>query len=179
MTGRRPPLKILFTGILSFLVGLSFLLKKVYGAEFINIFVPVLLLLSGVFALYLSVGRRGMARYFISGVFLLLLGAFLVCSDIIYPNAESPLWPIFMFIFGLVLVIYAAGRRNKDIHILIPAAAICILAVIFMPFSFKLFTTSLFNFVMEWWPVLCILAGAVVVIIYFVIFSRRMKRRDC
>ncbi len=162
-------MRILFTGLLFFLSGLFFILHQFYGAAFLTIAVPTVIMLGGLFYLYLSITHRGNSRYFIAGVFLFLLGVFLIFSQIIFPDMGfQAMWPLFMLIFGIILLIYSLCKKPRQIQIMVPSAAICIMALVFIPFSFKLVTVSLFKFVAAWWPVMFIIVGAVLLTAYFV-----------
>jgi len=169
--------RILFTGLLFFVSGLFFILHQFYGAAFLTSAVPVVAMLGGLFYLYLSIGHRGSSRYFISGVFLFLLGVFLIFSKIIFPDADfKAMWPVFMLVFGVILLVYSLCKKPRQVQIMVPSAAICIMALVFIPFSFKIITVSLFKFVATWWPLLFIIVGAVLLIVYFLSMVRKMHK---
>jgi len=169
--------RILFTGLLFFVSGLFFILHQFYGAAFLTIAVPTVIMLGGLFYLYLSIAHRGNSRYFIAGVFLFLLGAFLIFSQIIFPDMSfHVMWPVFMLVFGIILLVFSLCKHPRQIQILVPSAAICIMAVVFIPFSFKLITVSLFKFVAVWWPLVFIIVGAVLLTVYFISFFRKSRK---
>ncbi len=170
-------MRILFAGLLFFVAGLFFILHQFYGAAFLTIAVPVLVMLGGLFYLYLSIARRGNSRYFISGVFLFLLGTFLIFFQIIFPDMSfKAMWPVFMLVFGIILLVYSLCMRPRQIQILVPSVAICIMALVFIPFSFKLITVSLFKFVATWWPLLFIIVGMVLLTVYFISLFRKSRK---
>ena len=170
------PIKLLFSGIVLFIAGLSFILHKVYGAAFLNIALPLICFLSGVFLLILAISSRGKTWNFVTGVFLCLTCGLLICYQIIFPGVEfRAIWPVFMFLFGLIMFIYSIkGRQGRNVRIMVPALSICILALIFLPFSLKLITVSLFKFVAYWWPVIFCILGLVLLSLYFL---RSIKRK--
>jgi len=170
--------RVLFSGILFFIAGLFFILHKFYGAAILAITVPVLIILGGIYALYLSINHRANARYFLTGVFLFLLGVFFIFSNIILPDVGfMSMWPAFMLLFGIVLFIYSMCKRPRQINILVPSVAIMIMAVVFIPFSFKIITVSLFKFVATWWPIIFILVGVMLLAVYFVSCFKRTNSR--
>lgn len=170
------PIKLLFSGIILFIAGLAFILHKIYGAAFLNIALPLICFLSGVFMLILSISSRGKTWNFITGVFLCLTCALLICYEIIFPGVEfRAIWPVFMFLFGLIVFIYSIrGKQGRNVKIMVPSMAICILALIFLPFSLKLITMSLFRFVEYWWPVIFCILGLILLSVYF---WKSMKRK--
>ena len=171
-------MRVLFSGILFFIAGLFFILHKFYGAALLSIAVPILIILGGIYFLYLSINHKANARYFLTGVFLFLLGVFFIFSNIVLPDVGfMSMWPAFMLLFGIVLFIYSMCKRPRQINILVPSVAIIIMAVIFIPFSFKIITVSLFRFVAAWWPILFIVAGITLLTVYFVSCIKKTRKR--
>lgn len=177
--GKSSHLKLLISGTVFFISGIFFLLRIVYKADYLNIVIPVLLMMTGIFFLYLNAFHKKNSRYFILGIFWGLLGIFFISNDIIFSGKDiSDIWPLFMFIFGVILILYSlTGRKTKKISILVPSAALCLLSLIFMPFSFKLITMSFLRFVSVWWPVLFIASGCALITIYFVLFYSSSGRK--
>ncbi|WP_455383724.1 LiaI-LiaF-like domain-containing protein, partial [Salinispira pacifica] len=87
------------------------------------------------------------------------------------------IWPVFMSIVGLSLFAYGMVKRGyARLSMTIPGIAIIALSLVFLPFSLGLAHQSFRAFVGEWWPVLFVVLGLVLILIY-ALRRRRVRRR--
>jgi hypothetical protein len=72
------------------------------------------------------------------------------------------LWPAFPLIVGIAFVVLWAAGRFRDWGVLIPAGIL--LLVGFGGFAFTLGNVPIFQNILQWWPLLLILFGLIIVI---------------
>jgi hypothetical protein len=70
------------------------------------------------------------------------------------------LWPAFPLIVGVAFVVLWAAGRFRDWGVLIPAGIL--LLVGFGGFAFTLGNVPVFQNILQWWPLLLILFGIVI-----------------
>jgi len=159
---------LLSFGIIFILLGVFLLLittGKFTGSELIW---PVITLLIGLFLLYRSLFKSGKDVYVLIGMFLSLSGFYLILRiTILDKYGIEKIWPFFMLFSGISLLPYGLKKnRNNRLRIFVPAFAIIILSLFFLPFSFKLFTIKFLTFAVIWWPLVFIAMGIILIIIY-------------
>ena len=122
---------------------------------------PVLLILLGIWFLYEGYLRHRRDAYVFIGMFILLLGLFLLAAAaFLTPVAISSIWPVFMTITGLSLFAYGVRRRGGSrMSFTVPGVAMAGISVIFLLFSLEIIDRSFTRLVAVYWPILLILAG--------------------
>ncbi|MCL2480242.1 MAG: hypothetical protein FWF38_00875 [Spirochaetaceae bacterium] len=160
--------KLLSVGIIFIFLGLVSLLVttgKFTGKELIW---PILPLSLGLFLLYLGFFKSGKDIYILIGMFLSLSGFYFLLRLTILDKYEiERVWPFFMLFTGVSLLLYGLKKKKDNrLKIFVPAFAIIILSLFFLPFSLKLFTTKFLTFAVIWWPVIFIAMGIILIIIF-------------
>ncbi len=128
---------------------------------------PVIVMLAGLWMLHAVFFRGGRESYVFSGLFLALGGAVvLLMNTVLSRVALTRIWPVFMAIAGFSLLGYGLKKHEPSARavLIVPAWAIILLALIFLPFSLDVVSISFIRFVGLWWPVLFIAAGVVMLI---------------
>ena len=162
--------KLLSFGIIFIFLGAVLLLVttgKLTGRELIW---PLLMLLLGLFLLYRSFFRFSADIYILIGMFLFLSGLSLLLRITFLDRFEiERIWPFFM-LFTVISLLPYGFKKKKDnrLKIFIPAFAIIILSLFFLPFSLRLFTMRFLTFAVIWWPVVLIAMGITLIIIFII-----------
>jgi hypothetical protein len=131
---------------------------------------PLPLILLGLILLAL-VFIRGYTRLYVPpGMLLALGGTFFLLHNTVIPHVKlDAIWPIFMLIGGISILPFAHKKtRSARLTIIVAAAAIIGLAIIFLPFSLGLIQKGFTEFVLDWWPTILLLLGGLLILTYFV-----------
>ncbi len=163
------PNKLLVLGAIGMVAGGVLLLWNLgYLPQLGNLW-PLVLMLGGMFLLYMAYLRSRSARYIIPGMILSLGGLFFLLFNTVFQGKSmEKIWPAFMLITGLSLIPY--GYRKKGAArtaIIVPAIFIAALSLMFFPFSFGTTGISFLAFVRHWWPLILIVLGIALVISFF------------
>ncbi|RPJ09343.1 MAG: hypothetical protein EHM28_01805 [Spirochaetaceae bacterium] len=177
----RFPNKLLIAGIGLILGGSLFLLWTLgYFPEpgtflFTVLIIPVIAV--GLLMLYLVFIKGKSAQLILPGMILLLLGVFFLLYNTVIPvKSFERIWPVFMDIAGLSLIPYALKRKKKArTGILISSVTLILMSLLFFPFSLKLTDLGFAEFAVRWWPIIIIIIGIIVTLIYF-IYKRPNKQ---
>jgi hypothetical protein len=160
--------KLLSAGIIFILLGVFLLLVTTGKFTGMELIWPVLTLILGICLLYKGFFKSEKDIYVLIGMFLSLSGFYLLLRITILDRyGIEKIWPFFMLFSGISLLPY--GLRKKKHHklrIFVPAFAIIILSLFFLPFSLKLFTIRFLTFAVIWWPLLFIAMGIILIIIF-------------
>ena len=163
----RFPNKILFIGILLILLGTVLLLWTSGLLVGVVSLWPVVPIAIGVYLIYIVFRRNARESYVFLGMILLLGGiAFLLLNTILTAVALSRIWPVFMSIVGVSLYGYGLKKRGtKRLSLVVPAAAIFLLSLLFLPFSLDIAEQEFVQFVSVWWPTLFLVLGLVLIVL--------------
>lgn len=164
-------------GSLFLLTGFILLLQTTDHIHDIETLWPVPFIILGLFFLYLVIFHHGPPRYIFSGIFLSVAGCWYLILNTLLANIElSSIWPTFMGIAGVALIIYGLKRiGGARIALLIPGITIVILSLLFLFFSLDLVERNVNDFARIWWPFLLILIGTDMIIAFCI---RRIQRKD-
>ena len=158
---------VFYTGLVLMLAGAVFLVGALSGvSHFSRLWSCLFLIIGGLFTI-VSVKISGRPVYLFLAVFFLLTGIFFFLLGLsVLPVGLSQSWPLFAVFTGLALI-PAGARHYREIRIsyLIPALAFTILGFVLIPFSFKLVSFSFKRFMIDWWPLLTLMAGGVLVLV--------------
>lgn len=120
----------------------------------------------GCVILYIGATRRLAAPWLFIGMAFLLSGALLILRGF-YGWPLANYWPCYMIVAGFSTLTPGYRRyRCPRAAYLIPAFSFIALGGIFLLFSFHVLSFSFRRFFVEWWPVLIIAAGLVLLILY-------------
>ena len=152
---------LLAVGFLFFLLGLTLLIflpsKRAEG--FFITFLFFLMVFSAIL-IYISLVLKKAALLYISlNMLVYFVGAIIVKINVL-PIKLPKLWPVMMVSFGITLVpsCYLKSGKLKTIY-LFPAAALTLLGLFFMLFSFNIIKVPLRTFIGYIWPLIFIFAG--------------------
>jgi hypothetical protein len=158
---------IFFVGLVLMFIGSGFLLGSLAGISRISVVGSFLFVILGsictVMAIQLS--KRGVYLFF--AAFFLLVGFFLFLLALrIFPLRLSESWPLLSVFAGFSL--FPAGWRRFGAFrtgYVVPSIAFVILGSALLVFSFDLVAFSFRQFMLDWWPLLVVLAGLVLVLV--------------
>jgi hypothetical protein len=156
---------IFYAGLFLTLLGTVFLAGTLIGiSQFSLIWSCLFFIIGGLFTIItIKISERPVYLFF--AVFFVLTGLFFFLLGVkAIPVTIGQGWPFFSVFAGLALV--PSGLRHYravKIPYLIPALAFIILGLTLIPFSFKLVSFSFRRFMIDWWPLLTVLAGLALV----------------
>ncbi|MBN2735675.1 MAG: hypothetical protein JXR70_01760 [Spirochaetales bacterium] len=170
MSDNKPahPNKYLILGVVSILLGGVFLLWTLdFLPSYENLW-PVPIIFFGMVILYLVFIKGKNEIYIIPGMIFTFGGIFfLLMNTILSKESLERWWPVAMFITGISLLPYAYRKREKyQVAIIIPAIFIILLSLIFLIFSLGKPGINFTNFISDWWPVLLIISGLFLIMLY-------------
>lgn len=124
---------------------------------------PLLLLGAGIWQLDYSLVSGGREATVLTGMVFTLSGIFVLLRTTEVLEIEfQRIWPIFMTIAGLSLLVYSFTRdRGHRAVLMVPSVAMLVLSLLFLLFSLDIMEISFIHFVSRWWPALLVLLGAV------------------
>ncbi len=135
---------------------------------------PLLPLLTGLVLLYYRVFHSGPDYYVFFGTSLLLTGLLLLLTGTVVVVELSRVWPVFMTVIGVALLSYGLRKHGAArVTFTIPAAAMILLSMLFLPFSLNLVTTDFAAFVGVWWPTLLVGMGVALIVAHLARGRRR------
>jgi hypothetical protein len=170
---------MLIAGIIFFVIGAALLLRTTgYLTANFSLW-PIVLVLTGLFLLYRVYFKNGADAHIFSGIFLVLVGSFLmVLNTGVLESDFRQFWPFFMFFVGVSLFFFGLKKKGASrLSMIVPAAAIMLLSLLFLLFSLRIISISLRNFVVIWWPGILVFAG-IVLIILDVLLEWKERRKN-
>ncbi|MBQ3800649.1 MAG: hypothetical protein II837_10170 [Treponema sp.] len=161
---------LLAVGLVLVLTGLFVFVGKHEASVRLFAFRPLICLAFGILLLFTSLAFTGSSLSLFFGLFFLQMGAVLLIMDSgILPCGFSQMWPTIMIAAAFSL--FPAGlykaRRVRTVY-LFPAIMMLLLGIIFLLFSLHVFPVSFREFVARCWPLLIMLSGGGLVVIFFV-----------
>jgi hypothetical protein len=160
---------VFFVGLILMFLGTAFLLGSLTGTSRVSVAASFLFVILGsicaVMAIQLS--KRGVYLFFAAFFFQVGFFLFLLALEI-FPLSFSESWPLLSVFAGLSL--FPAGwRRFGAFHTsyVVPSIVFVLLGLALLVFSFDLVSFSFRQFMLDWWPLLVVLAGLVLVLVSF------------
>jgi len=165
----RYPNKLLIAGVTTALAGGVLLLWNLGYLPQPGRLWPVLVILGGLFFLYMAWPRGKSDRWIIPGMIFTLGGlVFLLMNTVLAGQSLARIWPAFMLVTGLSLIPYGLRRRGSArTAIVVPALFISCLALLFFVFSLRRETGEFGQFVRQWWPMILVISGIALVVSFF------------
>jgi hypothetical protein len=132
---------------------------------------PVPVILVGLFFLYMAWPRRKSDRWIIPGMVLTLGGiVFLLMNTVLAAQSLARIWPAFMLVTGLSLVPYGFRRKGSArTAVVVPGLFISLLAILFFPFSLHHADGGFGQFVRQWWPMILVISGVLLIVSFFTV----------
>ncbi|MDR2312949.1 MAG: hypothetical protein LBE02_00255 [Spirochaetaceae bacterium] len=167
---RRITAHIIFiAGLFLMLLGIGFLLGTMTGISRLSVLWPSLFVIIGAFCAVLAIKLNKRTLYLFFATFFILIGLFLFLSALkIIPITLIQGWPLLSVFSGLALL--PAGLRYYRAFrykYLIPSLAFVVLGCTLLVFSFKVVSFSFKRFVVNWWPLLIVLGGIILILLSF------------
>ncbi|MDR2552314.1 MAG: DUF5668 domain-containing protein [Treponema sp.] len=165
---RRAAATVVFvTGLFLMILGVTFLLGGATGISRLSVLRSFLCVIIGAFCAVLAIKLNKRTLYMFLAAFFILVGIFLFLSALgIIPFSLVQGWPLLSVFAGLALL--PAGWRHYRAfryRYLVPSLAFVILGSVLLVFSFKIVSFSFKRFIINWWPLLIILTGIVLVLL--------------
>ncbi|MDR1399133.1 MAG: hypothetical protein LBJ41_04345 [Treponema sp.] len=158
-------------GLFLMLVGIAFLLGTLTGISQTSVLVSFFFVLVGAFCATLAakLNRNKFKRsvYLFFSTFFILVGLFLFLSALtIFPVPFFQAWPLLSLFSGLALIPAGWNRfRALRFRYIVPSVTFIMLGCILLVFSFDMVPFSFTQFVLQWWPLLVMLAGLILVLL--------------
>ena len=158
---------LLTVGILSTIFGGGILFTSASGGSRLAASFASLCLASGVLVAIISFKLHRRSRNIFLSSFLILTGALLLCiASGIVPYSIFRLWPLLSVFAGLSLIPAGLHRyASFRARFVVPSIVFNVLGIGFLFFSFRLVPFSFKRFILNWWPLLLVLAGALLMLV--------------
>lgn len=156
-----------FIGLLLMLFGVASLLGTIAGSSRISVLISFLVVIIGAVFAVIAVNLNNRSVYFFIAAFFLQMGFFLFLSSLhIFPFSFSEMWPLLSVFAGISLVVAGWHRYGKlRPWYMVPAVTFVILGSILLMFSFDVVPFSFVQFILNWWPLLFVLAGLILLLV--------------
>ncbi|GHV55638.1 hypothetical protein AGMMS49579_18990 [Spirochaetia bacterium] len=148
-------------------LGAAFLLGSIVGSSRLSVLISFFFVILGSLCAVFAISLKKRSLYLFFAAFFFLVGFFLFLSALkIFPVAFSRDWPLISVFSGLALIPagwhrYGALRSSY----VVPAIAFVVLGSVLMVFSLDLVSFSFRQFILNWWPLLVVLAGLILVLV--------------
>jgi hypothetical protein len=154
-------------GLLLMLLGCAFLLGSLEGATRLSVLRAFFFVIIGVLCAVFAIKLHKRSLYLFLAAFFLMVGFFLLLSSLrIIPISFTQGWPLLSVFSGLALFPsgwHRFGRLRS--HYAVPAIAFVFLGCVLLVFSFEIVPFSFAQFILDWWPLLIVLAGLMLVLL--------------
>jgi len=166
---RRIAARIVFIiGLFIASLGIAFLLGSMTDEiSRLSVLLSFLFIIIGALCAALATRQDKRTIHIFFACFLILVGLFLFFSSLgIIPITLAQGWPLLSVFAGLALLPAGWGHyRAFRYTYLIPALAFVILGCVLLIFSLKIVSFSFKAFIINWWPLLLVLAGILLVLL--------------
>jgi hypothetical protein len=158
---------VFYAGLFLMLLGTVFLAGTLTGISHFSLIGSCLFFIIGGLFAVITIKIRDRPVYLFFAVFFVLVGLFFFLSGVkAIPVTVGQGWPLFSVFAGFALIPSGLYHyRAVRIPYLIPALAFIVLGLMLVPFSFKLVSFSFKRFMINWWPLLTVLAGLTLVLL--------------
>jgi len=159
---------VFIIGFFLMLLGVLLLLRFVVGISGVSILLSCIFLVTGTLFTTLAVKLNKRPIYVFIASFILMVGFFVLLAALKIISREFLFnaWPMISVFSGLALL--PAGRQRYGVfrsRFVVPSCAFIALGLILLIFSFDIVTFSFKQFILDWWPLLIILFGIVLVLV--------------
>lgn len=156
-------------GIILILLGIAMLIRIVFSVSFWSLW-PFLLIVIGIAFVFLCIHINHQSKFLFMGSFLILCGILmLVISSGFTDYNLKQFWPLFALFLGVALLLTGKYKKKRwgTFQFIIPAISLIILSFFFALFSFDIIKESLSEIVSIFWPILFVLAGLFMVVVFY------------
>ncbi|MDR3342384.1 MAG: hypothetical protein LBT14_06280 [Treponema sp.] len=158
---------VFIIGLLLMFLGSAFLLGHLAGTSRVSVLLAFFFVILGSGCAVLAIKLNKRSLYLFFAAFFILVGFFLFLSALkIIPVAFSEAWPLISVFSGLAL--FPAGWHRYGAfrsHYVVPSLAFVMLGSVLLIFSFNMVPFSFAHFMLNWWPLIVVLAGLILVLI--------------
>jgi hypothetical protein len=168
MVTRRTAARVIFIiGLVLMIFGTAFLIGSLAGISRISILVSFFFVILGVIFAVSAIKLHKRSLYLFFAVFFLLVGFFLFLSILkIIPVPFSRGWPLLSVFSGLALLPSGWHRYGRFRSSYVVSSVFFVgMGSFLMVFSLDLVDFSFAQFMLNWWPLLVVLAGLTLVLI--------------
>ncbi|MDR1058267.1 MAG: DUF5668 domain-containing protein [Treponema sp.] len=165
---RRIVARLVFIfGLLLMVLGAAFLLGTLSETSGVSVLFSFLIVVIGCLCAIFAIKLNKRPLYLFFASFFLMVGFFLFLAALhIIPASLSEAWPLLSVFSGLALLPAGWRRYNRfRSNFVVPACAFVILGCMLMVFSFDMVPFSFKQFILNWWPLLFVLAGILLVLL--------------
>ena len=158
----------LILGLICLFLGGGLLFWTVGHIPFVLSIIPLVFICLGVLLLYFVYYLDMNEFYLFMGMFFIQGALFWILKQRILDVYILSLWPVFLLMTGLALLLFALRkRRQKRSIFLVPAITFILLFMVFIPFSLGLAKVSFLDFIRQWWPAGFLVLGIGLLISHF------------
>ncbi len=160
---------ILALGVLCILAGILFFTARIAAPLQATIETwTILFVVTGAVIFYFSLTVFKYSILFFTGLFGVLSGtAFMIMSTGLFSHGFGELWPVSVIIASICLLLTGVAKdRSVHASFLFPSLVMAVLGGLFLLFSLDVIKMSFSSFAAYWWPIVPLLTGATIVIIY-------------
>lgn len=172
---------LLGTGIAFVLIGFFLLIALTADIE-VQLYSYRFLIWSlvGGILFFLSIVKFRRKTIMFSGIFLILTGILFFAIDTGFiPFTLEALWPVVVIIGGLSLFISGVCiHKRVKTSLVIPSLALFFLGGCCLLFSLNIITEPFLQLASRWWPLVLIVAGLFLVILFFIRNTNRIELDD-
>lgn len=172
---------LLGTGIAFVLIGSFLLIARTANIE-VRLYSYRYLIWSlvGGFLLFFSIIKARRKTIMFSGIFLILTGILFFAIDTGFiPLTLEALWPVVVIIGGLSLFISGVCiHKSVKASLVIPSLALFFLGGFCLLFSLDIITEPFLQLASRWWPLVLIVAGLFLVILFFIRNTNKIELDD-
>lgn len=158
---------VFFAGLLFMATGVAFLLGSLSGVSQGYVLLAFFFVLAGAGGAFFALKLKKRALYLFFASFFILVGFFLLLSALrLFPFPFTQAWPLISVFSGLALI--PAGWRKYGAfrsRFIVPAVGFTALGGFLMFFSFRIVPFQFKQFMLNWWPLLVVLAGILLVLL--------------
>jgi len=163
---------------LFFIFGVVFMISSFFFLHGSKSEIPVFfiilsffLIILGISCVILAIKIKKSSTYLFIAAYLLLVGLFVFLSSLnLIAVSFSQGWPLLSVFSGIALIPagwykYRNFRARYILRYLVPALAFIVLGSILLVFSLDLVDFSFVQFVRDWWPVLILIWGLMLILV--------------
>ncbi|GHV88221.1 hypothetical protein AGMMS50267_05810 [Spirochaetia bacterium] len=164
----RPSARLIFIGgLLLMFLGCAFLLGTIAGISRLSVLWAFFFIIIGSFFAVFAIKLNKRSLYLFFAAFFILVGFFLFLSSLnIVPIVFREWWPLISVFAGLALIPAGWHRYGViKIRYVVPAVGFIALGAALLVFSLDIVHFSFKQFMLNWWPLITVLAGLILVLI--------------
>jgi hypothetical protein len=157
---------VFIIGFLLMILGITLLIGSLMTISRVTMITSFLLIFLGTICAFFATKLNWRSLYLFFAALFVQTGLFLFLYAMhIIPAKLSQTWPMLSVFSGIALVISGWHRYGiPKINYIVTSVAFILLGITLMIFSFDLVSFSLAQFVRNWWRLLLVLAGLMLVL---------------